>query len=135
MAGFDPESLFTALRTKFSADGSLSAAVTGFGPEELLTTTALPYIVYKYVGGRPDYEFGGENEKCIIQFEIWSNSATTTEIHNIFDLLTKCFDLCSLTFSGGDYRSIYMVRQESHFERVEQTWLYVVDYEVYLEKV
>jgi hypothetical protein len=97
--------------------------------------TAFPYVTYNMVSGTQDYTFTTYFETERIQFDIYSNSESSTEAENIFTYMRVLFDFCKLSVAGYDH--LWMKRDLSRLLREEDenfhVWHYVVDYMVYTE--
>ena len=126
--------LFTGIYSKFSNDTDLSGAVTGLYLSEAPQNVAFPYAVYFMVSDTHDWQFVEEFEEVLIQFNIFSESASIAEAGTILGYLKTLYDDCALTVSGYDH--IYMQREfiYSYRDADAMTWAYSVQYRVYLKK-
>lgn len=134
------KNLTTAIYGKLTGS-SLSTAVggrvfKGVAPEG----TGYPYVVYSLISDVPDYTFTETMEDVIIQFDIFSNTSSSTEAEDIFGYLKSLYDFCSMTITGGSL--LYMRRSYAvlYNEDVttpagtETVWRYSVDYEIKMKR-
>ena len=63
--------------------------------------TEYPYIVFTVISDTPDKTFTEVYEDVLIQFSIYSASASAAEIGTIYADLIALFDECALTISGS----------------------------------
>lgn len=90
---------------------------------------AFPYAVYFLVSGIPEYWLSGPTfEEPIIQFSLFSDSESATEVTDLYTYLTALYDDCSLIVSG--YSAIIFERQDYHLLRdsIDNIWHYVIEY-------
>jgi len=137
------KSLLTALYSRFTATSgspathnSLYTALSG----HLYNTVApqkatLPYGVFLLVSGVPEWTFTENMENCLIQFSLFDDSTSASNICDAYDALTALYDDCQLTISG--YSHLYMQRQSQQLIREEEdpgTWHYIIEYRIMMEK-
>lgn len=124
--------LFQGLWNKYNGNAALKAVVSGMYFTEAPQGTAYPYIVYHKISGVADYTFTEDMENVIIQFNIYSDSNSSTTINDIYTKLTALYDWCSLTVTG--WNSIYMKRELDNLTRDNGVWNYFVQYRLEIQK-
>lgn len=107
----DPKNLFTALINKISGSAFTSDIGGRFYADVAPQNADYPYCVFSIVTNNPDYTFTEDFEETTIQFSLYSTSAGTTEITDMWKDLTALFDECSLTIT--DQTLIWMVRRNT----------------------
>jgi len=119
---------------KFDGNAALKAAVTGLYLNDAPQEITFPYIVYFLISTTPQDTFNTYSEDITIQFSIFSNTRSTEEVNNIFELLKTCYDYATLAVTG--YSHIEMRRQESNLLREpdDAAWHYQCDYRVLIQK-
>ena len=127
------DALFQAIFTKVSNDVDHSASLTGgLHLTEAPQDTDYPYAVFSMPSNVPNWTFSENMENCLIQFNIYSDQASSEPISDIYDDLKACFDWCTLTVVG--YHHIYMKREFGQLLRVDAVWQYSVRYRVELQE-
>jgi hypothetical protein len=133
--------LSIALITKFSAltgsDHDLFYASThghlykGRAPQE----AQRPYATYNIISNVPDYNFTSNLETTRIQFDLYSDKESSSEIEDMFTYLKGMFDWCTLPLSGNLH--VYMKRILANLVRdpSDDGWHYIVDYEIMTEHI
>lgn len=125
-----------AIYNRYNQGGSFKNATNGilrFGwaePKEVP-----PYAVYHLIDNTPDWQFGPQDyENARVQFNLYSDSNSSTEVEALYTYLKEMFDWCTLVVTG--YTSIYMKRVSASLTRdtTYNVWDYRVDYEVMLSK-
>ncbi len=93
----------------------------------------LPYIVYYIVSNLRDDTLQESFEDTLVQFSIFSDADSSTEIEGIYGKLKELYDWCNLNVSGK--KVTYMKRVGTRFVRnvEEEYWQYDVDYRVHYE--
>ena len=97
--------------------------------------TAYPYGVYHLISNVPSWIFGtSENtmENYIIQFNLFDDDSSSTDINTAFKALTEEYDWCDLDTSG--YSNIYMKREISNLTRESDIWNYFVQYRIEVQE-
>jgi len=126
------ESLFKGLYSKYSGDTALKAAITGLYLSEAIQTAVYPYGVYHLISDVPSWTFDSDMEGYIIQFNLYSENSSSTEVNTAFTALTNLFDDSSLTVTG--YTHILMARELSLLTRESDVWNYMVQYRIMNQK-
>jgi len=114
-------------------DGSaLESEINGMFFTEAPQGTAYPYCVYHLISDVPSWIFGttaNTMENYIIQFNLYSDKSSSTEINTAFlALTTNLYDWCKLDVTG--YSHIYMKREMSLLTRESGIWNYMVQYRI-----
>ena len=132
--------LFTAITTYFNAGapaGNLYTSVGGrFYLNEAPQGATLPYIRYQMISDIPEYWFVDKiHETFSIQFSLFSESPSATEILNIYTYLSAYFDDCDITVAGYtdlkfERSAVYPLTRDAE----DQTWHLPVEYTVLLRK-
>ena len=94
--------------------------------------TALPYGVMFIVSDVPQLTFTEEGENYLVQFNVFSDTRSHTEILDIESKMKTVFDLAEITVSG--YNHIYMLRTMSTVFRVENEWQLTMTYRCEIQK-
>jgi len=126
------QALLAGIYSKYNNSVDLKAAVTGMYFTEAPQGTIYPYIVYHKISGVPDYTFTEDMENVIIQFNIYSDSSSSTTINDIYTKLTALYDWCSLTVTG--WNRIYIKRELDNLTRENDIWNYFVQYRLEIQK-
>ena len=99
-----------------------------------------PYVVYDIITNMPADTFTETLEEVTIQFTIFSDASSTTEIEDILTDLKALYDNCSLSITGNTH--IFMQRQSASMwsgdldvdEGGGQYYQYNVDYNILMKK-
>jgi len=131
--------LFESLYNKFTGStgaGSLYVELDGhLHFSEVPQGTAYPYGVYHLISNVPSWIFGTDEntmENYIIQFNLYSEKNSSTDINTAFLALTNLYDWCDLDTSG--YSNIYMKRELSNLTKESDIWNYFVQYRIEVQK-
>jgi hypothetical protein len=125
------QELFEGIYDKY--DGSaLESEITGMYLEEAIQGAVYPYCVYHKISGVPNYTYTEEAENIIIQFDLYDDNSSATDINTAFSALTTLYDWCSLTVAG--WNSIYMKRELDLLNRENDIWHYIVSYRLEIQK-
>lgn len=124
-----------AIFNRYNSGGSFHDAVTKlrFGWAE--PKDVLPYAVYHIISNTPDWQFGDTYyENVRVQFSLFSESNSSTEVEQLYTYLKELYDWCTLVVTG--YTCLYMRRVSASLTRdtTYNVWQYNVDYEVMLDK-
>jgi len=124
--------LFTAIYTKFQADTALVGAVTDLYNTEAPSNAVFPYIVFSMVSNTIDLDSSQNWENYLIQFNIFDDDSSPSNICNIYELLKgdtaagTGFDYFDLLIE--DYATVVMTREVAKLMRVDNVWQYNVSY-------
>ena len=125
--------LLTGIYSKYSSDTALKAAIAGgLYFTEAIQTATYPYGVYHLISDVPSWTFDSDMEGYIIQFNLYSENSSSTEVNTAFTALTALYDDCSLSVTG--YTPILMWRELSLLTRESDIWNYMVQYRIMNEK-
>jgi len=91
-----------------------------------------PYGVYHLISNVPSWTFDADMENYLIQFNLYSEESSSTEINTAFSALTDLYDWCDLDIDG--YSHIYMKREISNLTRENNIWNYFVQYRLEVQK-
>lgn len=129
----------SALVTKFTGTphNTLYTALSGrlynvkTPPQEVF-----PYCIFSFVSENFEQLLasGEEIETSAIDFTLYSNNESSTEVYDLYDKLIALFDECSLTVTG--YTHIRMNREMSTltFDNELKVWQYIIRYRLILSK-
>ena len=120
--------LLTALKTKTNGS-ALSSNVNGrIFLDEAKQGAELPYIVISIVSVVPEKTFTESFENILIQFSLFSDSESASEISTMYSNLNALFDECEFSVTGSAL--IWMKRQNlvTTYEDGVRHWS--VDYEI-----
>ena len=93
--------LLAAIMTK-CAGSNLSSAVAGrIFLDEAPEGTEYPYVVFLIVSDVPDKTFTEIYEDVLLQFSLYSASASAAEISTMYADLKALLDECALTITGS----------------------------------
>ena len=94
--------------------------------------TAYPYGVYHLISDVPSWTFDADMENYLIQFNLYDDDSSPTDINTAFKALTDLYDWCDLNTSG--YSNIYMKREISNLTKESDIWNYFIQYRVEIQK-
>lgn len=121
--------------TENAVHTTLYTATNGqFYKERAKQNALLPYVVYHIISDVPEWNFCSDFEKVRVQFDLYSENNSSTEVEDLYAKLKSLFDWQTLTIVGWDH--VYMKRELARLSRdpVDDVWTYNVDYEIYMEK-
>jgi hypothetical protein len=131
--------LTTALMTYFNkteggVHNSFWISITGkLRKEKAEQTDTLPYAVYHIISDVPSWTFSSDFEDVRIQFDLYSQLESSSQIEDMYTNLKALFDWCSLTVTGSTH--LYMRRESARLTKdpEDSVWHYSVDYTTKLE--
>ena len=122
-----------AIYAKYNADAALKAAISGgLYNTKAKQNVAFPYGVFFLISDVPDWTFTEEMENFLIQFNLFSKTSDTAEIHTALSKLMLCYDWSSLTVTG--YTHIYMKREFTELLNYDDVFQYSVRYRCEIQK-
>jgi len=124
--------LFTGIYSKYNGSTALKAAITGLYLSEAIQTAVYPYGVYHLISDVPSWTFDSDMEGYIIQFNLYSENSSSTEVNTAFTALTNLFDDSEITVDG--YTHIFMWREMSLLTRESDVWNYMLQYRIMNQK-
>ena len=123
--------LFEGIWDKY--DGSaLESEINGMHFTEAPQGQTYPYGVYHLISGVPSWTFDADMENYIVQFNLYSEKNSSTDINTAFTVLTTLYDWCDLDVDG--YSHIYMKREMSNLTRESDIWNYFIQYRLEVQK-
>jgi len=128
--------LFKSIYAHYAAD-PLAAALTDLYFTEAPPNAVFPYAVFSLVTDMANWTFTESFENCLVQFNIFSDTSSATEIGELFVLLKgdvaagEGFDFFELVLDNFD--TVSMEREMSNLVRVEKVWQYNVTYRCVLQ--
>lgn len=128
--------LQTAIMTKFSEGSSFYTGIGGrlYFKKTPTATSTFPYCVYHFVSDVNDYQFREEFDYVVVQFSIYSEQVSSSEIGDLFTYAKALWDWCTLTVSNYTFLKMERV-YASHADWIpeEECWQTVVQYRITLE--
>lgn len=127
--------LFTGIYSHFAED-PLAAAVSDMYNTKAPSNATFPYIVFSLVVGSHDIDSSQYWENPLVQFNIFSNEASSDEVCDIYNLLKgdaaagEGYDYFELLVD--DYNTVIMQRTTYILMPVEKVWQYTVTYRLML---
>ena len=106
--------------------------------EEAPQGVTYPYATYHLDSIVHEWNFGTDYYDASVMFNLFSNTASGSELFTMHDYLTTLYDDCLLTVTG--YKHIYMIRMFGKLNKEfdanlnKSIWQYSVEYGVYLQK-
>lgn len=136
------KNFYTALMTKFNLGGDFYDDIGGrMYQGEAPERATYPYCVFSHISNTQEDVFKNKIDDIVIQFSIFSEKSSSTEVHDAMTDLKAMFDDCILTVSGGTVICLYrlsdgpLMRQEVTTQSgVQMIWHYPVDYNVIFER-
>jgi hypothetical protein len=96
----------TSIMTKTTGSALATSVGSRIYLDRAPDRTVYPYIVFMIVSDNQNNTFTDLMEDIILQFSIFSNSLSVTEIGTIYDNLKTLFDRCTLTITGNTFYSM-----------------------------
>ena len=128
--------LFNGIYSKFTGStgaGSLYALLGGrLRFSEARQNETYPYGVYHLISDVPEYTFSETIENALIQFNLFDDDSSATDINTAFTALTTLYDWSTVTIDG--YTSVYMQRELSYLLRESDIWNYMIQYRLVFQK-
>ncbi|MBA7553524.1 hypothetical protein ES705_46116 [subsurface metagenome] len=126
--------LFESIWSKYDKDtNGLKTAIDGMYFTEAPQGQTYPYGVYHLISNVPSWTFDADMENYIIQFNLYSENSSSTEVNTAFTALTTLYDWCDDLNTSG-YSNIYMKRELSNLTRESDIWNYFVQYRIEVQK-
>lgn len=98
-------SLFDQIRSAFTGDGSLSAALDDLNFVMRVGAASFPYGTYHYVAGTGLMTAGGARlASRLIQFNLFDDGPDMTTIADAYDLLVGVYDELNVQTGGRAYK-------------------------------
>ena len=127
--------LLKAIKDHFDSAGgaSLRAIVgdSGLYYDQAPQGTSMPYVTCHIISYIPERSImpGGQRvtNNILLQFSVWSDSRSVSEVSNIYGYLDSLFDRASLTIDGFEH--IVFIRETAHAPfYYDNAWNLAVDY-------
>ena len=101
---------------------------------EAVDDTVFPYGVVQIISNIEDMtgNFDDDDEEILLQFNLFSKEAKSTEINAIYKLLKNAFHKHDLVVDG--YDTVSLVKEMSNLIRVEKVWQYNITFRLELSK-
>jgi len=134
--------LATAIFSKATGSAFLTAIGGRLYKKRAPQDLTWPYAVFFVVDDTPLRTFKDTLEEVLVQFSLFSQTSSSTEIEDLFSLLKACYDNSELTIAGNTF--IMMNRQNATpadsvpadtEEGTGEFWQTDVDYLVTMQKV
>lgn len=128
--------LMNGIHDKFTGTttaGSLYVLLSGkLYPYEAKQNDTYPYGVYYLISDVPDHTFDADFEEYLIQFNLFDDDSSVTDINTAYSALTTLYDDTTLSVTG--YTNVYTKREFSYLTREEDIWNYMTQYRVFTQK-
>lgn len=140
---------YTALMTKFNATvaGVHNDFWNNIGGRlfqgEASEGTVFPYVILLHINNNQIDTFKNKIDDIVIQFSVFSEKASSVEVHDIMTHLKALFDDCTFTISGGTLIHMFhlndgpLLREEISGPSqlgIKVIWHYPVDYRAVFER-
>lgn len=96
--------IFTGIKTLWTANGALVAALPRIYSTQAPPRAAMPFGVVSLIGSSPDYTFQRAYEHPFIQFACYADD--TAEIHDIHDKLIAVYEHAIIIDGSIRYKTI-----------------------------
>ena len=130
------KALFTGIYTLFDAANTFKTAMGGqlYLHEAPQDTATFPYCVYSLISNISDWTFTESTEEALVQFSIYSENRSATEVTEAYTKMKALFDDANLSVVGFD--EVFMHRELSQLLRdpISNTWHCMAEYRILLEK-
>lgn len=132
---------YTALVAKFNVTNDFKTDIGGrLYQWEAPEHATYPYCVFKHINDNQIDTFKNDMDDIIIQFSIYSEKSSSTEVHDAMTHLKALFNDCCFTVSGGTVVSFYRLNDGLEHEEVttksgiQKVWHYHIDYNAVFER-
>ena len=133
--------LFESLYNKFTGSTGAGSLYVELGGRLHFTEApqgqTYPYGVYILISDVPSWVFGTGSdttmENCLIQFNLYDDDSSSTDINTAFSALTALYDWCTDLNTSG-YSNIYMKREMSFLTRESDIFNYMIQYRLEIQK-
>jgi hypothetical protein len=97
--------LFDQIRSAFTNDASLSAALSDLNFVDAVGSPAYPYGTYHYVAGSGRHTAGGERiANRLVQFNLFDDDSDMSDLAAAYDLLVAVYDELNVQSGGRAYK-------------------------------
>lgn len=133
------KALFDAILVKFNGTApTYTPAYTnctgGLHREFAPQKKAMPYAVMHLVSGNPEDTFTERGESFLIQFNIYTDTVTSTTLDTIASAFMTLYDYCTLSVSGYYFITMHRVFSTSFWNDELKNWTYVIQYRIQIQK-
>ena len=120
----------TSVSSDVAQAGDLTEGIFfGMAPAE--KDARMPYVVVYPISTVPVSTFDDDAmTECIVQFSIYSDSRSLTEVGTIRNHLVEAFDRATLTYATKSHRGCLRVAETGPI-RFEDCWQQTVDYRIH----
>jgi hypothetical protein len=125
------KTLFQAIYAQYLSK-PLASALTDLYNTEAPPEAIFPYGVFQLISDVAEGTYTEDMENCLVQFNLYSDKSSCSDVCDHFELLKAAFDEVDLTITG--YTPISMVREPSSLLKVEDVWQYNVTYRIVIQK-
>lgn len=98
--------------------------------------TVYPYAVFYLVSDTPADTFTDKIDNVLVQFSLFSETPSSSEVEDLYTHLKTLYDDCSLTVAGRTViwmvreNAMLMVEDDTTPAGAGQVWHYAVDYNI-----
>lgn len=133
--------LQSAIVTKFNAltGGNHNTFYTGIGSRLYFrkapnVEVTFPYCIFYFGSDVNDYQFIEEFDNVVVQFSIFSNTSSSSELGDLLTYAKSLFDWCTLTVSNYTFLKMERI-YANHGDWIaeEEIWQTVIQYRILLE--
>lgn len=124
---------FTDSKGSTGADALYDKLTGGLHFSEASQGAEYPYGVYHLISDVPSWTFDADMENYLIQFNLYSEKNSSTEVNTAFTALTNLYDWCKNLDTSG-YSNIYMKREISNLTKESDIWNYFIQYRIEVQK-
>lgn len=120
--------LFDQIRSAFTNDVSLSAALSDFNFVDAVGSPAFPYGTYHYVTGSGRHTADGARlASRLVQFNLFDDDSDMSDLSAAYDLLVAVYDELNVQSGGRAYKFTW---EYDAAYKVEDVWHIVCRYRV-----
>ena len=125
--------IYTSANNSYGLAGNdLKNILSGMFFEKAPQGQTYPYGVYHLTSNRPNWTYTEDMRNFIIDFNLYDNSSSSTNINSAYEELKKLYDWTTLSVTG--WSSIYMKRELDNLTRDNDIWNYFVQYRLEIQK-
>jgi hypothetical protein len=135
------KTLNTAIRSRFDAlDGGVHNGLYLQTSGQLYKDRAkqdavLPYVVYHMITDVPEWTFDTDFERVRIQFDLYSDDESSSEIEDLYTALKALYEWQTLIVEGWTHVHMKRLLARGPFrDPGDDNWTYNVDFEILIEK-
>jgi len=125
------KALFVGSKSLFDGS-SLATSTSGLFCYRAPQGTAEPFVVYEIISGPCETDSDSRDERPLIQFSIWSDKKSPSDVIDLFDEFIGVFDDADITVSSGNVvsciREDQRLTEETDDDGNRIGWQYQADY-------